>query len=73
MNPVVALSMKEGPVLDAVRAAQHAGDAIMKTPTRVPGDTLLAYGAEAGLYLREKAKRTVAWCGDHHVEGMSMG
>ena len=30
----------------------------MKTPTRDPGDARLAYGAEAGLYIPEKAKRT---------------
>jgi hypothetical protein len=41
-----------------VRAAQYTGDAIIKTPTRDPGDALLADGAEAGLYIPEKAKRT---------------
>ena len=41
-----------------MRAAQHTGDAIMKTPTRDPGDALVAYGAEAGLFMPEKAKRT---------------
>ena len=30
----------------------------MKTPTRDPGDALLAYGAEASLYIPEKAKHT---------------
>jgi hypothetical protein len=30
----------------------------MKTLTRDPGDALLAYGAEAGLYIPEKTKRT---------------
>ena len=40
------------------RAAQHAGDAIMKTPTRNLGDAFLADGAEAGLHIPEKAKRT---------------
>ena len=29
----------------------------MKTPTRDPGDALLAYGAEASLFMPEKAKR----------------
>ena len=32
----------------------------MKTPTRDPGDVLLAYGAEASLYMPEKAKRASA-------------
>jgi hypothetical protein len=30
----------------------------MKKPTRDPGDALLADGAEAGLYIPEKARRT---------------
>jgi hypothetical protein len=56
MNPVVALWMEQDTVLCTRRTTQDTGDAMMKAPTRDPGDLGIAYGAGPTLELPEKAK-----------------
>ena len=56
MNPVVALWMDQNAVIYPRGATQHSGDAVVKTPSRDPGDPEIAYGAEPTLVLPEKAK-----------------
>ena len=56
MNPVVALWMKQNAVVGTRGTALHTRDAMMKTPSRDPGDFCIAYGAEATLQIPEKAK-----------------
>jgi hypothetical protein len=50
VNLVVALWMKQDAVACTARGtALHAGDAVMKTPTREPGDPQIADGTDAAL------------------------
>jgi len=56
VNPVVALWMDQNAVIYPRGATQHSGDAVVKTPSRDPGDPEIAYGAEPTLVLPEKAK-----------------
>ena len=58
VNPVVALWMEQHPVFYTRGTTHPTGDAVMKAPTRDPRDSLLAYGADAGLFVPEKAKGT---------------
>src|SRR6267154_1765919 len=39
-----------------MQVTQHTGDAVVKPPTRDPCDSLVAFGAESGLFMPEKAK-----------------
>src|SRR5215469_6506707 len=48
--------MKQNAVFGTRRTTFHTGDAMMKTPSRDPGDFCIAYGAEATLQIPEKAK-----------------
>ena len=56
VNPVVALWMKQNAVFCTRGTTFHTGDAMMKTPSRDPGDLRIADGAEATLQIPEKAK-----------------
>ena len=56
VNPVVALWVKQSAVFCARGTTLHTGDAIVKTPSRDPGDLDIAYGAEATLQEPEKTK-----------------
>ena len=58
VNPVVALWMKQDAVVCTRGTTHHAGGAIMKTPSRDPGDLCVAYVAEPTLEIPEKAKRS---------------
>jgi len=49
VDPVVALWVKQDAVICTRGTALHTGDAMMKTPSRDPGDPQIAYGAEAAL------------------------
>jgi hypothetical protein len=44
MNPVVALWMEQDSVICTRRTTQGTGDAMVKAPTRDPGDLGVAYG-----------------------------
>src|SRR5437660_11164 len=48
--------MDQNAVIYPRGATQHSGDAVVKTPSRDPGDPEIAYGAEPTLVLPEKAK-----------------
>ena len=48
--------MNQNAVIYPRGTTQHAGDAIVKTPFRDPGDLGVAYGAEPTLVIPEKAK-----------------
>jgi hypothetical protein len=48
--------MKQNAVFGTRGTTLHTGDAMMKTPSRDPGDFCIAYGAEATLQIPEKAK-----------------
>ena len=52
----MALWMSQNAVICPLGTTQHAGDAIMETPPRDPGDLGVAYGAEPTLVIPEKAK-----------------
>jgi hypothetical protein len=56
MNPVVALWMEQDAVFCTRGTTQCTGDAMMKAPTRDPGDLGVAHGTEPALELPEKAK-----------------
>ena len=56
VNPVVALWMEQDAVFCTRGTTQCTGDAMMKAPTRDPGDLGVAHGAEPALKLPEKAK-----------------
>jgi hypothetical protein len=56
MNPVVALWMEQDSVICTRRTTQGTGDAMVKAPTRDPGDLGVAYGTGPALELPEKAK-----------------
>src|SRR6266478_93580 len=56
MNPVMALRMKQNAVLDTARATHHAGNAVMKAPSRGTGDLCIAHRTESALFIPEKAK-----------------
>ena len=56
MNPVVALWMEQDAVVCTLRTTQGNGDAVMKAPTRDPGDLRVANGTGPALELPEKAK-----------------
>ena len=56
MNPVVALWMEQDAVFCTRGTTQYTGDAMMKAPTRDPGDLGVAHGTGPALELPEKAK-----------------
>ena len=56
MNPVMALWMEQDAVVRTRRTTQSTGDAMMKAPTRDPGDLGVAHGTGPALELPEKAK-----------------
>ena len=56
MNPIVALWMEQDAVFCTRGTTQCTGDAMMKAPTRDPGDLSVAHGTEPALELPEKAK-----------------
>ena len=56
MNPVVALWMEQDAVVCTRGTTQCTGDAMMKAPTRDPGDLGVAHGTGPVLELPEKAK-----------------
>jgi hypothetical protein len=58
MNLVVALWMEQDAVFCTRGTTQCTGDAMMKAPTRDPGDLGVAHGTGPALELPEKAKRT---------------
>ena len=56
MNPVVALWMEQDAVFCTRGTTQYTGDAMIKAPTRDPGDLGVAHGTGPTLELPEKAK-----------------
>ena len=52
----MALWMDQNAVIGTHGTTHHTGDAIMKTPSRDPGDFGIAHGADPALELPEKAK-----------------
>ena len=56
VNPVMALRMKQNAVLEAARATHHAGDVVMKAPSRGTGDFCITHRTESALFIPEKAK-----------------
>jgi hypothetical protein len=55
MNPVMALRMKQNAILDTARATHHAGDVVMKAPSRGTGDFCITHRTESALFIPEKA------------------
>ena len=58
MNPVVALWMEQDAVFCTRGTTQYTGDAMIKAPTRDPGDLGVAHRAETALLIPEIAKDT---------------
>ena len=56
VNPGMALRMKQNAVLKAARATHHAGDVVMKAPSRGTGDFCITHRTESALFIPEKAK-----------------
>jgi hypothetical protein len=56
MNPVVALWMEQDSVICTRRTTQGTGDAMVKAPTRDPGDLGVAHRTGPVLESPEKAK-----------------